>query len=207
MKKTVVILCIAVTSAFVACQKKDDGNNVNSPAAPTATTPQPCNYPGAQPNCQYVNGQVNPNYNGYNTNGYYPYYNNGYYNGYYYNNQYYSYNSYQPNSWYYGSWYWPTQWNGSGCMSGYQPTCSQGFGVACAPSSYFSYNVIYFNYGLTYPTQNSPYNANPQMTYQGAGCPSTAAQSCDTRANNCPSGSTCQASGGGSIYGICIKNP
>lgn len=208
----IIMFGVSLAFVIVACQKKDDGgSNGNTAATPaantngTATTPQPCNYAGA-PGCPGQQGQnpygYNPNY------GYNPYSYNGNYYGYYYNNQYYGYNMNQANSWYYGSWYWPTQYNqnygNNGCMPGYVPTCSPGFGVACAPSTYFSYyNVSYYGYG-----QNSPYNINPQVSYQGASaCPSTAAQSCDTRANNCPSGSTCQAVGGGSIYGMCVKNP
>jgi hypothetical protein len=116
-------------------------------------------------------------------------------------------------NWSYGQWYWPQQWTPNtancGCPIGYMSVYAQQYGVACAPATYGNrYSVVYWNYNwYGGPAQNSYQLNMPQAQYTSAfanNCSTTTAQGCDTRMNNCPSGSVCQAAGGGSTIGICV---
>jgi hypothetical protein len=198
-------LVLIAGAVHVACQKKSDSPSAEQAPAQVAT-PQPCNVPntpGCNPQNQVPNTPYNYQYNG------------NYYNGYYYGGQFYGIPQPQSNNWLYGQWYWPTQWNPNigtcGCQSGYYPTYNPGTGLACAPFNYLNLGVtVWYNWGLHGPAQNSPFSATPQQYYQGpvnTQCSSGIAQGCDTRTNNCPAGSSCQAAGGGSVFGLCVKNP
>lgn len=189
MRNLIALLVVGCALALVACNNGGGGGGGDS--KPThATTPQPCNnqqgVPGSNVNCQ--------NYQNY-------------------------YNQYPGNyNWQYGSWYWPQQYQpgygNCGCSGGYFPV--QGpFGVACAPTGYFmnySYQVVYISWGSwfgywSYP-QNYGWTNFQQQPYQNtnySSCQQSTAQGCDVRLNNCPSGSRCQPTGGGSTIGLCVR--
>lgn len=223
-----LISVATIISLTVACNKKDSNNAITPNNY--ATTPQACNVIGNPNQQQYQQPyqQQYPQYGNYN-NGYYGGmnywygggYNSGYNSGYnnvpyqntYYcnNNLYGNYNNTNVN-WYYGQWYWPTQWQASqtncGCPVGYISVYAAQYGVACAPATYgSSMSLVYYNVNWYWGAAQNTYQLNtPQVQYVGpsSSC-QTSAQGCDTRYNNCPGGSYCQAAGGGSSIGICVQ--
>lgn len=195
MKKFLANLTIIVS--LFSCGDSGSGG-APAPTGPNqiptgyAATPQPCNTQ--------------------NSNGYYPpnSYCNNYMNTYY--------NNWQTPQWgAAGAWYWPqtiptSNCNGT-CPAGYYPVYGVTFGVACAPMAYISFGVVFHQWGQQTPygtpqnvrvgtgTQDYYSNFNQTSTY----CSQSPAQGCDVRLNNCPSGSFCQAIGGGSTIGLCTK--
>ena len=218
MNKFLSYLTVAITvvsaMALTACNKNDDKKNSSGSvyADGYATTPQPCNLGN-----QYNNG-YGPNYN---QNYYGPYgqYNNTSSvncnsNGQYYGPNGYYRNYYGQQNWYHGAWWWPNQWQPNtgycGCPIGYMPVYSQAYGVACAPNAYFNNSYVVgfnFNYSYGYP-QNNHWLNNAQVQYNAPAmnCMDQTARGCDTRLQNCPTGAFCQAAGGGSTMGLCVRN-
>jgi hypothetical protein len=211
---TAVLMALAITIAVSACNKNDPNAIATTPQY--AVSAQPCNVGAtpqvqAQPISTYNNfyywwsfgskfksnlpvqqnlGSPEPTALG-----------NCTYNG-------------NVGNWYYGRWYWPQAWQPSasncGCPVGYMSVYAQQYGVACAPATYGNLGtVVYWNvnwYGGQ--AQNSFQLNMPQAQFTGTlanNCSTATAQGCDTRLNNCPSGSICQAAGGGSTIGICIQ--
>jgi len=115
-------------------------------------------------------------------------------------------------NWYYGQWYWPNQWQASqtncGCPVGYISVYSAQFGTACAPATYGqTWAVVYYNVNWSWGAAQNTYQLNnPQAQYVGPSSTcQNSVQGCDTRLNNCPSGTYCQAAGGGSAVGLCVR--
>ncbi len=185
-----MVLALSLTLISVSCQKKDDGGssaNNNGTATTQQTTyaqtpQQSCNMPG-NPNCtpstywQYNNSQVN-------------------------------FQSYQ----------WSNSNGFCGCAAGYRPVMNSSWGISCAPAGFFpNMNNGYGYYGYSYRNvyygqyyaQNGQWSSIPQVAYNPAvygansNCYATAASVCDIRSNNCPGGSVCRATSGGSYLGIC----
>jgi hypothetical protein len=225
MKNSISYGLLAITAALAmnlsACSKDSGSSSSGSSASTFAATPQPCNLNGV--NAGYNNGYYPNGYNNGYQNGY-----NGYNNGYtnqqydpYYNNTT-NCNTYPNgiapgtagyNSWNYGAWTYPNQWQPNtancGCPIGYRTVYTAGYGIACAPTAYFnnSYTVNWnWNWSWGSP-QNNQWVNTPQNYYTGgnASCMDQTARGCDTRAQNCGSGYFCQAAGGGSVMGLCVR--
>ena len=108
--------------------------------------------------------------------------------------------------------------NGPTAMVGYRPVMNSSWGISCAPAGFFpNMNNGYGYYGYSYRNvyygqyyaQNGQWSSIPQVAYNPAvygansNCYATAASVCDIRSNNCPGGSVCRATSGGSYLGIC----
>lgn len=221
MKRFLILGAILGSLGLAGCGDNGSGDGGGGgvavvPGSEYANTPQPCNTNNTNQAHPYGHYQgSNPYAYGY-----------GGYNGYGYgqgqNCQYNSYYSnWNPNqiAWNYGAWYWPVQYQATGancgCPTGYYPVQGPTYGTACAPVQYFSNQVVYANIGFSAGFQywNQPQNGGflntPNLHYQGpataGACTSSTAQGCDVRQNTCPSGSRCQAVGGGSTIGLCVR--
>ncbi len=216
-----VPMLVGATLFIAACNNGGGGGNNGgggaqpTPAAPGApaasgyaTTPQPCNTQGNNPNCI--------NQSGYGYSGYQQHI--------------------LPQSWTHGAWQWPTQWQpqsaNCGCQSNYQAVYHQSFGMACAPQAYFNNNNygggsgggvgysyaaygisvgIFFNWGASYGPPVNNQNLNIPQTYYGGNnaCSGNTvpAQGCNARNRySCSANYLCQPVGAGSTIGVCVRD-
>lgn len=89
--------------------------------------------------------------------------------------------------------------------------------VSCVPAGYMNnWNVGFWvtanwNFNGGFPQNGWGLNTNQAYYNPGAGSFGSCginngvAQGCDVRLNNCPSGLFCQAAGGGSVMGLCVR--
>ncbi len=182
MKQVFMLSIFAVLFGLAACQKSDSGGNAPAPAA----APVPTTYATTPQPCNaqlLVPGCIPQNQYP----GQYP-----------------------------QGWYWPYQWQPQqdycGCPYGFTPVFN-GQSVACAPTNQFFVQqpVVYFNWGMNGPAQNTQWVNIPQNQYAGtqiaSQCLNQTAQGCDVRMNNCPSGQLCRPTSGGSTIGLCVRGP